>query len=932
MTELMTIEAADAEAAAPHAHPPAQPERSQDTGLEAMIRGLLAQARALVDAFRRDGHLRFMFSLLELRRGFAAMLAELPDDAFAAAWGCGLAELHAVMAGSGARQMPPQPEDRALIEWLDDGRELTLGRLAARWLMAPASRWPLPANLRALPPLLAQAWLEELLQPVEIHHEPGDADRAARHLVALTARVHADVMTRIGGSDHDWALALARRFGERLNAIQAYFCSDNLRSLYAQRGELIALGLVADGIPVLHARAPRLGDAAKGRVRLGVLAQHFLPQTESWFTFSHLDALDRSRFDITLYAMQWTGHPLEKLFLSRVDRVKVLPAGNTGVQVELLRGEQLDVLMLATNATAVTNATARLAACRVAPLQVATVASPVTTGGTQVDVLLSAAWNEAAPDAREHYTEHLELLEGSVNYYAYQHDQDEATIEVDRASLGLAADACVLFSGANFFKLVPEQTRTWMRLLQRLPDAVLVLMPFNPNWSNSYQRVPFLLRLQQELAEHGLAHDRVKVIDPVPTRADVHRILALADVYLDPFPFSGACSLIDPLTVGVPPVVRRGRVGRSQHGASLMTLVGLESLVCDDDEQYLVTAERLATDPAERQRVRSILQEAARRPVPPWLDTAAFSQRVGAALEQVVARQRARYAGLATMPRQELLAQLQVWADEAVPRRADLRLLTDNALVASLVLPYFESLGETCGRRMIDVGACYGTMSTPFLAAGWSADLFEPDPQARERARRQLAPWSGQWRLHAAAVSDCEAGEVLFHKAQVDGLSGLGASPFSATAQSLTVPCVRLDAFCREQGLGEVDFVKIDAEGFDFDVLNSMDLAAQRPKLVMVEYGTHFPQQPVEVVRAAIRRMADAGWDAVVFDCVEDGQFARGRWVHRLQRIAFTGVTDPEHLGFGNVVFYRRDDAAFLLSVASLLESCRPASEVWAAD
>lgn len=908
--------------------------RSSESGLSTIsladeTRQVSAYVRKLVTNFQRDGDVESVRSLQGIRRELVQMLAPASDGEFRVVWQPEMAELVRLLLDSGIRHFPAPNRDQPLLESLEFIDEPTNGQLVARMLMAPSTRWPLPHTLREGPEPLLDLWLDDLFRPVEVHHEPGEADTAARHLVDLTDLVHKEVMQAIGGEANDWAIGLAKRYVTRMNVIQAYFCTDNLRPMLEQRGQLIALILVAAGVPVLHGMAPKMDRAPGTRLRIGVFAEHFAPQTESWFTLAHLDALDRTRFEIILYATRQTGHPLERLFVSRADYLKILPPNDITAQVALMRAERLDALLLATNSSAVTNQTALLAACRLAPLQISTVASPVTTGGTQVDVMLNASWNEPSIDAQQHHSEHLELMPGSVNFYAYQYDREPATVEASRQTLGIADDALLLFSGANFFKLVPEQTRTWIKVLQRLPRAVLVLMPFGPNWSNSYQRLPFMLRLHRELEEFGVSADRLRVVDPVPARADVHRIIALADIYLDPFPFSGACSLIDPLTVGVPAVVRRGSTGRSMHGASLLRLAGLEALICDDEESYIDTVVSLGTDPAKRRWATETLSRAKSQDPAPWADTAGFSRRVGATLERLITEHSEHYRRLELMRSEQLAASLQRQADLCRQRSPGLILLTDSALVSSLVMPYFESLGTDCAKRLLDVGACYGSISAPFLAAGWTAELFEPDPHASAIARTKLQPWAGRWRLHEVAVSDVAAAEVSFHKSRIDGLSGLATSPFCETDQIIRVPCVRLDQFFASQSEKRVDLVKIDAEGFDFDVLRSIDLDAQQPRLIMLEYGTHFARQGIDEIRAEIDRMAGLGWECVVFDCREQNQFAQGRWIHRLERVILGAVTVIEDLGFGNIVFYRREDNKFLLALAAMLQGGSAVGEIW---
>ena len=128
-------------------------------------------------------------------------------------------------------------------------------------------------------------------------------------------------------------------------------------------------------------------------------------------------------------------------------------------QSERIRQDDLDVLMVGVNQTITATAAALLGCLRLARTQVATVSSPVTTGLHHMDVMLSAVDNEVHPGAQMHYSEQLWLMNGSVNVYAYQYDNEPATVKFDRSHLQVSAETIVFFSGANFFKIIPEYQR-----------------------------------------------------------------------------------------------------------------------------------------------------------------------------------------------------------------------------------------------------------------------------------------------------------------------------------------------------------------------------------------------------------------------------------------------------------------------------------------
>jgi hypothetical protein len=135
---------------------------------------------------------------------------------------------------------------------------------------------------------------------------------------------------------------------------------------------------------------------------------------------------------------------------------------------------------------------------------------------------------------------------------------------------------------------------------------------------------------------------------------------------------------------------------------------------------------------------------------------------------------------------------------------------------------------------------------------------------------------------------------------------------------------VRLGEFLAAQGTRRVDFLKIDAEGWDFKVLEGHDFERLPPRLVMVEFGTQFAGQTAGEVNRAIARMEERGYEALLFVGDDDGNFRRGVWEYRLAALRLGASIDAlPSQSFGNIVFYRREDQAFPVALLDLLESLR---------
>ncbi|MBC7905482.1 MAG: FkbM family methyltransferase [Rhodospirillaceae bacterium] len=124
-----------------------------------------------------------------------------------------------------------------------------------------------------------------------------------------------------------------------------------------------------------------------------------------------------------------------------------------------------------------------------------------------------------------------------------------------------------------------------------------------------------------------------------------------------------------------------------------------------------------------------------------------------------------------------------------------------------------------------DVGAAGGIYplyrDTP--ADLWRAYGFEPTPASFAKLR-QISAGQTNVELHELALTD-HAGTADFHVyADVPTNSSLNRNTLvledgKAQCQVVTVTCERMDAFCAEPGRATPDFIKLDTEGTELQVL-----------------------------------------------------------------------------------------------------------------
>ena len=247
-----------------------------------------------------------------------------------------------------------------------------------------------------------------------------------------------------------------------------------------------------------------------------------------------------------------------------------------------------------------------------------------------IDLFLLGQAADAEPETR--YRERIVPLPGAgVCFGGGDEDMSASARQYSRELLGLGPATTLLVSGANFHKLSPEARDLFARVTARAGDAALLLYPFGPAWTPSYPAGLLAQEMRRALVRHGGSPDQLRLFEPFAAEADILALLAICDVYLDAFPYSGATSLLDPLRLGLPVAVMEGDCLRFRQGAAVLRELGLDDLVTRDEAGYEALVLSLALDPARRAEIRErILPAMAAGPL--FLDSRRFGEAFNHAL------------------------------------------------------------------------------------------------------------------------------------------------------------------------------------------------------------------------------------------------------------------------------------------------------------
>jgi len=370
--------------------------------------------------------------------------------------------------------------------------------------------------------------------------------------------------------------------------------------------------------------APRWVRRAGERLRVGYLSSDFYQHATAMLIAEVFERHDRERFEVFVYSHgRDDGSPMRRRLEAAVEHwVEVGPL-TPEQTARRIRDDGVDLLIDLKGYTQ--DHRFQTLAYRPAPLQVAWLGFPATTGADCVDYFVGDPWVTPLEHAPR-YTEKLAQLPHCYQPNDRHRPQPGA---VTRAQWGLPEDRPVLASFNNVFKITPEAWDSWMRILCSVPEAVLWLLDGNEQAKAN---------LRREAEARGVDAGRLLFAPAVPPALHQSR-LPLADLMLDTWPCNAHTTASDALWAGLPLLSLSGEIFASRVAGSLLRAVGLSELITHDAAAYEATAVALLRDPARLAALRRRLVEG--RLSHPLFDSARFTADLEALYERMAARARA---------------------------------------------------------------------------------------------------------------------------------------------------------------------------------------------------------------------------------------------------------------------------------------------------
>jgi predicted O-linked N-acetylglucosamine transferase (SPINDLY family) len=390
----------------------------------------------------------------------------------------------------------------------------------------------------------------------------------------------------------------------------------------AARGEALALAVGIKEMPLVKP-AERQAQRVDKRIRVGMLSFDFHEHPVSHLMVELLESLDRSQFELTLYASgRDDGSAMRQRIIKSADSFMTVQGMGDKEVAQRIRDDGIDILVDLQGHTR--GQRMGVFAYRPAPVQVNFLGFAGTSGAPFIDYIVGDPYVTPASLA-PNYSEKLAQMP-----LVFQPNGRWRPVPqpMSRADAGLPEAAFVMCSFNHTYKILPEAFDVWCEVMREVPHAVLWLKETNGQLHDN---------VRKHAETRGVDPDRVIFAKNV-AYADHFSRLALADVFVDTWPYNAHTTASDALWAGVPVITVYGNSFASRVAASVLNAVGMPELAFQDVTGYRDAIVTLAQDRPLLAGYRQRLNE--QRMQLPLFDSATFTVQFEQLLQRMAQRWR----------------------------------------------------------------------------------------------------------------------------------------------------------------------------------------------------------------------------------------------------------------------------------------------------
>lgn len=310
--------------------------------------------------------------------------------------------------------------------------------------------------------------------------------------------------------------------------------------------------------------------------------------------FAHRNYKD---FEITVYHTRTSFDDHSAWYRDRVESWKDCSSINDDTLFQMIGDDKIDILV--DLAGHFPENKQQVLARRAAPIQIAHPVFPSTRANPSIDYIITDQWT--LPKELEPYlTEEPLRLPGGCMAFAPPPESPDVT-HLPAIKNGFITFG--LFQRRN--KLNQRTLDLAGAVLLACPESVLLIHHGDPELED--EDSPSQVSLIAEFERRGIDGSRIKFLGAL-SRNLAMAAMAQADIALDSTPFCGHTTTSECLWMGVPVVTLAGEFYQSRVSTAMLHQIGLGDLSTRNEEQYVATAVRLASNIPALSKLRATMR------------------------------------------------------------------------------------------------------------------------------------------------------------------------------------------------------------------------------------------------------------------------------------------------------------------------------------
>ncbi|WP_023649209.1 peptide transporter [Candidatus Pelagibacter ubique] len=358
-----------------------------------------------------------------------------------------------------------------------------------------------------------------------------------------------------------------------------------------------------------------LNKKKNSKIRIGFLSSEILKKHSiTYFLETIFNNYNKDKFEIYLYLDNSIEDANTNEFKSLAKKSINISNLEDIEAFNLIRRDSIDIMFDITGVTSFNRVS--LFKNRLAPKQISWLGYCNTSGLDNMDYLI-ADKNLIYEEERKCYSEKIIYLPNIWNCHSglnsVRSQSDTPCIKEKNITFG---------SFNNFNKINDRVIYVWSQILLKVKNSKLILKS-SLKIDKSF--------LKKEFKKYGVI-DSIIFLEKRKLESH-YNLYKKIDIALDTFPYNGVTTTFEALSMGVPVITMKGYNFNSRCGESIIKNLGIENLIGNNEEDYILKAQNIADDQEELSKLRKKIFSTSYET--PLFNTKKFSQDFFSILEKI---------------------------------------------------------------------------------------------------------------------------------------------------------------------------------------------------------------------------------------------------------------------------------------------------------